>query len=76
MPCVAIKCRDGTTGILCLGGKTYDYDGHFFEVHRYFGPVPLNRQTWEARVRIPKSFWPAWERFEKLSPEEQHRFEV
>jgi hypothetical protein len=76
MPCVPIKCGRGKTGWICFGGETYDYKGHLFELHSYFGPVPLNRNTWQGKLHIPKRFWVAWEEFEKLSPEEQKRFEV
>jgi hypothetical protein len=76
MPCVPIKCGQGKIGWVCLGGPCYEFEGHLFEVHSYFGPVPLNRQTLAAKVRIPKSFWGAWERFETLSQEEQKLFEV
>ena len=54
----------------------YDFDGYLFEIHSYFGPIPLRRDNHDPRVNIPARFWDAWERFEKLSPAERDDFKV
>lgn len=41
-------------------GKT-----QLFELHNYFGPIPLNKRTGESISRIPKAFWDAWELWDR-----------
>ena len=35
-----------------------------FEMHHYFGPIPLSKRTEEELRRIPKGFWPAYEKWD------------
>jgi hypothetical protein len=45
--------------LMPVGGKTV-----LFEMHHYFGPVPLNKKTGSGLENIPKGFWDAWERWD------------
>ena len=71
MPCVKV-----TNGTLCVGGPTYEFEGYYFENHRYLGPWPLNRLTDDPRTNIPQGFWDAIGRFSKLTDAEQREHEV
>lgn len=59
--------RDGKpVGTISVGGPILRMPagcGKFthFEMHRVFGPIPVNRITEEALIRIPKQFWPAFD---------------
>ena len=35
-----------------------------FELHRYFGPHPVSKRTFDPLERIPKGFWDAYERWD------------
>lgn len=35
-----------------------------FEMHQYFGPVPMSKTTGSALANIPRGFWDAFERWE------------
>lgn len=63
--------RSGNNGVFCVGSPGYHFEGFFFEVHRYCGPVPLNRRTHDPRSTIPAGFWEMWDRFEKLTAAER-----
>ena len=74
MPCHPIIKNGKRDGTICLRGPVYDFGGYLFEVHHYFGPMPMRRDNRELRVTIPRGFWKAWERFEKLSAEEREKY--
>lgn len=75
MPCIPlINHRKKVVGFVCGFHPVYDFRGFLFEVHNYFGPVPLRRDNHSARVTIPSGFWRAWEAFEKLSAEEREKY--
>jgi hypothetical protein len=61
-------------GWLC-GPRIYEYKGVEFEVHSYCGPCPL-RKDGSPKVRIPKTFWPLYEEFDKLSKEEKKKYHL
>lgn len=61
-------------GFLCVGGDDYEYGGWLFEIHSYFGPLLLNRNTGEIRDNPPAAFWRAWEEFDKLTDKERERY--
>ena len=65
-------------GFLCGGSPRYEFGGFLFEWHRYCGPALLDRRTGDPRKTIPRGFWNAVERFQKLPPEqrESYRAEV
>lgn len=44
--------------LMPIGAKTV-----LFELHRYFGPHPVSKNTFDPLERIPKGFWDAWERW-------------
>lgn len=35
-----------------------------FEMHHYFGPIPLSKKTGSSLTNIPRGFWDAWERWD------------
>ncbi len=75
MPCNLYHNTDGScAAVICTGGPLYDFGGHLFEMHSYFGPIPLRRDNHDPKAKIPADFWLAWERFEKLSKQEQDKF--
>lgn len=62
-------------GYVC-GPRLYQFEGWYFEVHSYCGPVPLNKDG-EIRQTPPgRKFWQMWERFSALPPDEQARYRV
>jgi hypothetical protein len=61
------QCVPFRGGVVCLSGPylTIDVDGRevLFEMHSYFGPMPLNKRTEEPLERIPRGFWEAFDRW-------------
>lgn len=57
-----------------LAGPFYRFDGRYFEVHEYCGPVPLNRDGQPRNQAPGRGFWRTWEKFQKLSPEEREKY--
>ncbi len=83
MACLPILERQSTTpvsykrvGFMCGFEPEYEFGGYLFEVHHYFGPVLLRRNTHDARVTIPNGFWKIWKRLEKLSEDERKQYAV
>ncbi len=77
MPCLPlIDHRKRLGGFICGFHPGYDFGGFLFEVHSYFGPIPLRRDTHDPRVTIPKGFWTMWEVFEKLPEPEREKWRV
>lgn len=63
-----MTCKQiGKYGVFCVGGPEYRFEGYFFEVHRYHGPIPLHKRTHDPRSTVPAGFWEMWDRFEKLN---------
>ena len=61
-----MTCKpNGKYGVSCVGGTVYRFKGYLFEVHRYVGPLPLNKRTHDPRSTVPAGFWEMWDRFEK-----------
>jgi hypothetical protein len=52
----------------------YRFDGIFFEVHRYFGPYPLNNDGDPRGIPPGRRFWRMWEKFSKLSPADKEKY--
>ena len=63
-----------TQGIMC-GPKLYEYDGWFFEVCACNGPWPLKKDC-DPRKRAGNVFYSMYEKFNKLSVEEQEYYRV
>lgn len=61
------QCICTPHAIICFGGPTLEIDvgGRImaFEMHRYFGPIPLNKKTQDPLERIPSAFWKAYEQW-------------
>lgn len=45
--------------LMPLGTKTV-----LFELHRFFGPHPVNKKTYDPLERIPCGFWDAFDRWD------------
>lgn len=59
---------------ICGGGPVYRFEGWLFEVHRYVGPHPLNKNG-DPRATPPgRKFWKMWDRFSALSKSEQKQY--
>ena len=76
MPCIPLseKRKDGKhkrVGFVCGFEPVYLFRGYLFEVHSYFGPIPVKKHTHDPRVTIPAGFWDAWEAFDKLDKKDQ-----
>ena len=72
MPCIPLKSAGSKRqSWLCMSGPFYRCEGYTFEVHSYFGPIPLKDLD-----PIPKSFWDMWKRFDALSPEAKTRYAI
>ena len=81
MPCIPLvnpRRRNRVDGFVCGFDSIYNFDGFLFELHRYFGPIPLRKTDHNPKDhrRIPKAFWAAWERFKLLSDEERKHYLV
>lgn len=63
-----------TQGFIC-GPRLYEFEGWFFEVHSYCGPWPLKKDG-ALRKRAGKVFFDIFDRFSKLSKEEQEKHRV
>lgn len=63
--------RIGKRTVVCVGWPVFLFEGYLFEVHQYFGPMPLNKRTHEPRSTVPAGFWKMWSRFEKLNAVER-----
>lgn len=76
-----LKTNNGktTNGIICLANiykfrwKKKDW---LFEVHHFCGPFPVRKKDLELFKRCPgenSDFWVMYDKFSKLSPEEQKK---
>lgn len=75
MPCVPLTDRNNKiVGFVCGFHPVYEFEGYLFEVHNYFGPMPLRRDNHEPRVTTPRGFWEAWDRFNALVTEEKQTY--
>ena len=57
--------RVGYRAIVCVGGPIYEIEDEngrvwLFEMHRWSGPIPLNRKTEEPFGRLPGPRSPFW----------------
>jgi len=57
---------------ISFAGGFYRYRGYFFELHTYFGYIPL-RKDGEPSLRTPSGFWDAIDKFRKESDREKFR---
>jgi len=71
MPCIRIK-----DGFMCLGGPNYAYDGIYFEMHSYFGPLRTTKSGEPSDRPCGKKFWAAWEKWDRLSAEEKEAYRI
>ena len=67
--CARVVKDNRVVAHLSLGGRTIvmpigKSKTVLFEMHNYFGPIPLNKRTDEPMDRIPKAFWDAFERWD------------
>jgi hypothetical protein len=60
--------------IMCFQSG-YCFEGYTFEYHDYMGPQPI-RKDGEPRKTIPKGFWEAFDRWNKLPDEEQEKYRI
>ena len=81
MPCFPLvnpRRRNQVVGFVCGWEPVYHYEGFLFELHSYFGPIPLRKIDHSPKDHrcIPRAFWAAWERYGKLSEAERGTFHV
>lgn len=57
-------------------GNFYRFDGWLFEVNRYIGPHPLNKNGDPRQTPPGRKFWRMWDKFNRLPPDQQNRYLV
>lgn len=72
MTCIRI----GNGDVVCVRWPVFLFEGYFFEVYYYFGPMPLNKRTHEPRSTVPAGFCEMWSRFEQLNAAERAEYAV
>lgn len=62
------------SGIMCSSSQ-FEFEGWYFEFHRYCGPWPLKKNG-DPRKRAGNKFYKMYDKFSKLSPKQQEKYMV
>ena len=58
-----------------FGGPFYRYKGFLIEIHRYHGPMRLNRDYSGSKITGPR-FWAAYEELAAMTEEERNTYKT
>lgn len=74
MGCHHFSSADGSVQGTITLANVYEFEGYTFEYHRYLGPMPVKKKTFDIRKTIPTGFWKMIDRFVKLTDEQKKEY--